>query len=190
MNRLLALSLFAVLLNGCFLWKKGKKDPEDLYVRTPQGYWVTFTDYGTVSTGRATLDQIYAWHAMAVERGCRVLSGKYGWPIEALRGMARDHGYILVDHYKTRSSASPSGFITGQWIPRPDDSTLPQVITCLYPHLDGYTVPVEAPPWTVTPWPDGSGKYRYAVMPGSGGHFPSLDHELGHAYTKDPRFEH
>jgi hypothetical protein len=191
---------FAVLLSvSCRLIGKdyGKKDPEDMYVRTPQGYWVHYVDYGSIKR-LGGIEKIYEIHAQAVDRACRYLSYKYKWPIGDLQGMAKGQGYILNDHYKAASSSSPTGLVTGQWIPRPEDSKIPQVITCLYAATDGLKkdIPVDAPAWTFTHNPsdpkdpnDPLSLWRWGSLPASGG-FPSLDHELGHAYTQDPRFEH
>jgi len=168
-----------------------RDEPEDPpYVRSPQGYLVYYVDQGTVASGRATMDQLYQWHADAVARGILDLNRAYGWPIEELQGMAYGLGWVLVDNCAFVASDGRT-WAAGEFLPSSRNVKTDRIDVALYTWTSGpaSTIPPDSPPWTrrIAPWDPNLARWGVLV---AGNEWPATRHEMGHAHTQNAGFEH
>ena len=101
MRRVAGLLALIGLLASC-----GDEGDELDFILTPQGYRVAYLDAGTVSTGLATLDEVYARHAEAVEAACAADPG--------LVAASRSVVYVVHDAH---SFLVGSVWAVGQYLP-------------------------------------------------------------------------
>jgi len=152
---------------------------------SPAGYSVCYIDQGTVVTGRATKEQIYKWHAAAVDRAALELQQKYGVDPARTHQTALKVAWSLIDNcvfFVDGNTAIPA---TGQWIPYANT-----IRVCLYCREEGpkAMIPPDAPPWTIRQSPTGADCWRWGVLR-EGRWFPATAHEIGHVLFGE-NFEH
>ncbi|ANS05709.1 hypothetical protein [uncultured Mediterranean phage] len=146
----------------------------------------------TLSTGRATLDQIYQWHSDAVDRAVLWYNQNHGVPIADGYTHAKGICWVLVDNCTFRTlkveGKRPSTWANGQWILHGGVET---IYVPLYKRVVNWCslMPEDTPPWTVNHDPSNHNRCRWGVL-SPGGEFPATRHELGHAIWDDPNFGH
>ena len=181
MKTLLAVLAIAFSAVGCATSRHHEADSPP-WVITPEGYHARFVDQGSVTGGLLSLQKIYQLHSAAVDRAADELFARHAIPKATTHAKAFSVAYSLIDNH---SFEFGSIFACGQWIPGSNT-----VRTCLYDQRTVQSldmVPKDAPKWMTRPgWHSG---FVYGIrVPGS--EFLSLAHELGHAITGDPMFEH
>jgi len=166
---LLALLAVAFSAIGCASRHHRSDSP---WTVSPQGYRVLFEDQGTVLTSRATLTQIYEWHAQAVERAVSEVALKHNRPRPDILALAQGKAWNLVDNCAFQVSGA--AWATGQYFPQSNT-----IKTCLYAWKDSTKaqIPADAPLWTIRQDPNGTDHWRWGVLV-DGQWFPSAAHEI------------
>lgn len=119
--RVLVAALAVVLLPSCFgdesyYWG-------DREVITPQGYWVTYEDRGSVESGLFTEDWVHLVHGEEVRRSARYLSDRYLGPgYDSWMSMAKQVRWVIYDDVSFQRTPScqrcgvDPGFAFGEMI--------------------------------------------------------------------------
>ncbi len=158
---MLASVVLALVSVSCF------EDPpsDHSFLVSSHGHRVRFIDYGTISSGRATLQEIH--DRLAYELS---ICAFYQWQYDVCYDIVDAHSFVVGDVWAC-----------GQYLPGTKT-----VKVCWYSQATGTEAPPDAPAWTVRPsWRDPS-IMVWGVVPK---YLPALEHELGH-YVYGPLYGH
>jgi hypothetical protein len=183
MKTLLAILVIAFSAVGCATSRHHEADSPP-WVITPEGYHARFVDQGSVTGGMLSLQKIYQLHAAAVDRAADELFARHAIPKATTHARAFEVAYSLIDNHSFEFGGI---FACGQWIPGSNT-----IRVCLYRGITVNSltlVPASSPVWQTRPGYSVPGSFVYGILE-PGKEFPSMAHELGHAITGNPMFEH
>lgn len=181
MKTLMTVLILALAVVGC---ASGGHHSSSPWTVSPQGYRVAFEEQGSITAGLLTVAQAYEIHAKAVDRAALELKARHNIDPAITKAKAASAAFRLIDNHSFEFGGI---YACGQWLPAQNT-----VRTCLYDQRTVASidmVPKDAPKWMTRPGWKYPGTFVYGLrVPGN--EFPSLSHELGHAITGDPNFEH